>query len=288
MILVQLAINGLLLGGLYLLMAQGLNLVFGVMKIVNFAHGVFIVVAGLVVYRLYEAYGINPLVAVAIVAPAFFVVGALLQRVLIERITAVGTEGELLSLMLTYGLSYIFINVATRVFGAKYLSLPYLQSSLKIASLTINESLLVASTLAALLAAALYVWLTHMPSGKQIRATSQSRIGAISCGIDTRRMRMLAFALGSSLAAAAGALLVVVQPVAPQDGSDFTVLSFVVVALGGLGNYAGAAIGAVLLGSAQSYGGYYLGPNVENVLPFVIMLGIMLLRPQGLQPGAAR
>src|SRR5207247_10075835 len=123
----------------------------------------------------------------------------LVQSVLIERITAVGTEGELLSLMLTYGLSYIFINMATRVFGAKYLSLPYLQSSLRIGSLTINESLLVASTLAALLAAALYVWLTHMPSGKQIRATSPSRIGAISCGIDTPPMRMPPFAPAAGL-----------------------------------------------------------------------------------------
>jgi branched-chain amino acid transport system permease protein len=288
MIIVQLAINGLLLGGLYLLMAQGLNLVFGVMKIVNFAHGALIVVAGLVVYRLNDAYGLNPLLGVVIVAPAFFVVGALLHRLLFERIRAVGAEAELLSLMLTFGLSYILINIALRVFGAQYLSLPYLQSSLRVASLTIDESLLVASGLAVLLAAALYVWLTYMPSGKQLRATSQSQIGAVSCGIDTRRVRMLAFAAGSALAAAAGALLVVVRPVAPQSGSEYTVLSFVVVALGGLGNYLGAAVGALLLGWAQSFGGYYLGPKLESVLPFAVMLLIMLLRPQGLQPKVAR
>lgn len=288
MIVVQLAVNGLLLGGLYLLMAQGLNLVFGVMRIVNLAHGVLIVVAGLIVYRLHEAYGLNPLLAVALVAPAFFVLGAVLQRLLIERIKAVGMQGELLSLMLTYGLSYIFINVALHAFGAQYLSLPYLQSALQIGSVTINESLLVASGVAVLLAAALYGWLTYTPSGKQIRATSQSRVGAVSCGIDTRRVRMIAFATGSALAAAAGTLLVVVRPVAPQLADDFTVLSFVVIMLGGLGNYLGAAVGALLLGAGQSFGGYYLGPDVESALPFVAMLLIMLLRPQGLQPRVSR
>jgi len=288
MIVVQLAVNGLLLGGLYLLMAQGLNLVFGVMKIVNLAHGVFIVVAGLIVYRLYDAYDINPLLSAVAVAPAFFVLGALLQRLLIERITAVGIQGELLSLMLTYGLSYIFINVALRVFGAQYLSLPYLQSSLRIGSVTINESLLVASAVAVLLSAALFVWLTYTASGKQIRATSQSRIGAVSCGIDTRRVRMLSFATGSALAAAAGTLLVVVRPVAPQRATEFMVLSFVVITLGGLGNYPGAALGALLLGSAQTFGGYYFGPTVESALPFIAMLLIMLIRPQGLQPRIAR
>jgi branched-chain amino acid transport system permease protein len=287
-IVVQLAVNGLLLGGLYLLMAQGLNLVFGVMRIVNLAHGVLIVVAGLIVYRLNEAYGINPLLAVALVAPAFFVLGALLQRLLIERIKAVGIQGELLSLMLTYGLSYIFISVALHAFGAQYLSLPYLQSSLEIGSVTINESLLVASGVAVLLAGGLYGWLTYTPSGKQIRATSQSRVGAVSCGIDTRRVRMIAFATGSALAAAAGTLLVVVRPVAPQLADDFTVLAFVVIMLGGLGNYLGAAVGAFLLGAAQSFGGYYLGPEVESALPFVAMLLIMLIRPQGLQPRVAR
>ena len=288
MIVVQLAINGVLLGGLYLLMAQGLNLVFGVMKIVNLAHGVFIVVAGLVVYRLYDAYGVNPLLSTLAVAPAFFVLGALLQRVLVERVTATGRQGELLSLMLTYGLSYILINVALRVFGAQYLSLPYLQSSLRVGSVTIDESRLVASALAVALAVALYVWLTYTPSGKQIRATSQSTVGAVSCGIDTRRVRTIAFATGSALAAAAGTLLVVVRPVAPQLGDDFTVLSFVVITLGGLGNYIGAALGALVLGSAQSFGGYYLGPSVQSALPFVAMLLIMLVRPQGLQPRVAR
>ena len=288
MIVVQLAINGILLGGLYLLMAQGLNLVFGVMKIVNLAHGVLIVVAGLIVYRLVEAYDVNPVLAAVAVGSAFFVLGAILQLLLIERIAVTGPQGELLSLMLTYGLSYIFISFALRVFGAQYLSLPYLQSSLRVGSLTINESLLVAAALAVLLAAALYVWLTYLPSGKQVRATAQSRVGAVSCGIDTRRIQMLAFAVGSALAAAAGTLLVVVRPVAPQLGTEYTVLSFVIVALGGFGNYPGAALGALLLGSAQTFGGYYLGPNVQSALPFVAMLAIMLLRPQGLQPRMAR
>jgi branched-chain amino acid transport system permease protein len=285
MIPLQLAINGLLLGGLYLLMAQGMNLVFGVMRILNLAHGVIIVACGLVVFRLHEDYGLNPLVAILIVAPAAFVAGMLIQRLLIEQIRATGLQFELLSLMLTYGLAYILINAGIRIFGAEYLSVPYLQSSLDIGRITINESLLVSSIVAVLLSAALYVWLTFMSSGKRLRATSQSSIGAVSCGIDTRRVRMIAFGLGGALAAAAGALLIVVRPLVPQISGDFTVIAFVVVALGGLGDYVGAAVGAVLLGLVESYGGYYMGASWQAALPYIFLLLVMLVRPQGLQLG---
>jgi branched-chain amino acid transport system permease protein len=288
MILVQLTINGLLLGGLYLLLAQGMNLIFGVMRVLNLAHGAFLVGAGLLVFRLHDAYGINPLVAIAIVAPAFFAIGALVQRLLLERIDAGGLEGELLTLMLTYGLSYIVINISLKAFGAQYLSIPYLQSALRIGSVTIDESLLVSAAVALVLSIGLQAWLTSTPSGKRLRATSQSRIGALSCGVDTRRMRVLAFALGSALAAAAGALIIVVRPLDPQLSGDFTILAFVVVALGGLGDYVGAAIGGAILGSVESFGGYYLGANVQAALPYIVMLAIMLLRPQGLRPSVAR
>jgi branched-chain amino acid transport system permease protein len=288
MIVAQLTINGLLLGGLYLLMAQGMNLIFGVMRVVNLAHGAFLVGAGLLVYRLHDAYGINPLVAMLIVAPVFLVIGALVQRLLLERIEAVGLQAELLTLMLTYGLSYIVINISLKAFGAQYLSVPYLQSSLRIGNVTIDEALLVSAGVAIVLAIGLQVWLTSTSSGKRLRATSQSRIGALSCGVDTRRMRVLAFGIGSALAAAAGALLIVVRPLDPQISGDFTVLAFVVVTLGGLGDYVGAAIGAAILGSVESFGGYYLGANVQAALPYVVMLLIMLLRPQGLRPSIAR
>jgi branched-chain amino acid transport system permease protein len=288
MIVVQLTVNGLLLGGLYLLMAQGMNLIFGVMRILNLAHGAFLVGAGLLVFRLHEDYGINPLVSILIVAPIFFAIGALVQRLLLERIEAGGLEGELLTLMLTYGLSYIVINISLKSFGAQYLSVPHLQSAIRLGSVTINESLLVSSGVAIALSIALQAWLTSTPSGKRVRATSQSRIGALSCAVDTRRMRMLAFGVGSALAAAAGALIIVVRPLDPQISGDFTVLAFVVVALGGLGDYVGAAIGSAILGSVESFGGYYLGANVQAALPYIVMLLIMLLRPQGLRPRAAQ
>jgi branched-chain amino acid transport system permease protein len=287
-IILQLAINGLLLGGLYLLLAQGMNLIFGVMRVLNLAHGAFLVGAGLLVYRLYEAYGINPIVSILVVAPAFLALGALVQWLLLERISAGGLEGELLPLMLTYGLAYIVINVSLKVFGAQYLSVPYLQSALRIGSITLNESLVVSAAVAIGLSLALQGWLTSTASGKRLQATAQSRIGAVSCGVDTRRMRLLAFAVGSALAAAAGALIVIVRPLDPQISGDFTILAFVVVALGGLGDYVGAALGGVVLGTVESFGGYYLGANAQAALPFIVMLLVMLVRPQGLRPRMAR
>jgi branched-chain amino acid transport system permease protein len=287
-IIVQLTINGLLLGGLYLLLAQGMNLIFGVMKVLNLAHGAFLVGAGLLVFRLHDAYGINPLVAIVIVAPAFFAIGAIVQRLLLERVKATGLEGELLTLMLTYGLSYIVVNISLKAFGAQYLSIPYLQSALRLGSVTIDESLLVSAGVAIVLSIALQAWLTSTPSGKRLRATSQSRIGALSCGVDTRRMRVLAFGIGSALAATAGALIIIVRPLDPQLSNDFTILAFVVVALGGLGDYVGAAIGGAILGGVESFGGYYHGANVQAALPYIVMLMFMLLRPQGLRPSVAR
>jgi branched-chain amino acid transport system permease protein len=288
MVVLQLTINGLLLGGLYLLLAQGMNLIFGVMRVINLAHGAFLVGAGLLVFRLHDAYGINPLVSVLIVAPCFLAIGALVQRLLLERIEVGGLEGELLTLMLTYGLSYIVINISLKAFGAQYLSVPYLQSSLRIGSVTIDEALLVCAGVAIALSIGLQLWLTSTASGKRLRATAQSRIGAVSCGVDTRRMRVLAFGIGSALAAAAGALIIVVRPLDPQISGDFTVLAFVVVALGGLGDYVGAAAGGIILGCVESFGGYYLGANVQAALPYIVMLLIMLLRPQGLRPSVAR
>ena len=284
----QLTVNGLLLGGLYLLMAQGLNLIFGVMRIVNFAHGYFIVVGGLLVFSLAEDHGWNPLVALPVAFALFVVVGALAQRLLLEHVKAPGTQGELLTLMVTYGLAYIVINVGLRVWGANSKSVPYLQQSWTVGHVTLNVAFVIASGVAVGLTLALFYWLNFTLSGKSVRATSQSAVGAETCGIDTRMARLVAFALGSGLAGAAGALFVMVRPVAPQVGADLTIICFVVIALGGLGDYVGAAAGAMILGLTETFGGYQFGLAAQSALPYVLMIMIMLLRPQGLNLGRIR
>lgn len=284
---VQVIVNGLFLGGFYLLLAQGLNLIFGVMGIVNLAHGAFAVLGGLTVFSLSGA-GVNPFLALPIVMVLAAAVGCATQWLVIERIKGVGHQRELLTLMATFGLSYIMIDLANRFWGPDYKSLPFLQESINVGSLRFPASLLVGVLLAASMTIVLSAWLSRTRSGKGLRATSQSSMGAGACGINPRRFRMIGFSLGAALAAASGMLLVLVQPIAPQLSTQFTIVAFVVVALGGLGNYAGAALGAVLLGVVQTLSAYQLGSVYQAAAPYVLLILIMLLRPDGLLPKGNR
>ena len=184
--------------------------------------------------------------------------------------------------MVTFGLSYVLVEIGLDVFGSQYVSLPYLQTTWSIGGLTVNEALVAAGALGAAISGLLQVWLNHTGSGKSLLATSQNRIGAIACGIDVRRMRGIAFALGTSLAAMAGVLFIMVMPLAAQTADSLTVLAFVVVAMGGLGDYGGAAVAALLLGVVQSAVGYYASGDAESVVPYLLFIVFMILRPQGL------
>jgi len=282
----QLVVNGILLGGLYVLIAQSLNLIFGVMGVVNLAHGSFIVVAGLFTYWFAVHTGASPLLVLPIAFVAMGLAGAVLQRVLIEPLMRHGRKAELLSLMVTFGLSYVLVELALQLFGSNFVSVPYLQSSWTAFGLDFDKALLIAGGFAALISALLYGWLTRTHSGKSLLAAAQSPTGALCCGIDVGRVRMVAFAVGVGLAAVAGVLVIVVMPVAPQTADDFTLLAFVVIALGGLGNYVGVAVAALLLGVAQSVAGYFLGGSAEYVLPYVLLILVMVARPQRFRQAA--
>lgn len=284
---IQVVLNGILLGGFYLLMAQGLNLIFGVMGIVNLAHGAFIVVGGLGVYSLWSA-GVNPFLGLVIVMAAAAVVGAVIQWLVIERVRGAGKTHELLTLMATFGVSYVLINVGQRFWGSDFKTIPYLQSAITVGSLRFPVALLAGVGLAALLTLAIAAWLTWTRAGKSLRAQAQSPLGAGACGVNPMKLRLLGFSLGAALAAAAGMLLVLTQPIAPQLATNFTIIAFVVVALGGLGNYAGAAVGAVLVGVVQTVSGYRFGSVVQEAAPYLMLILIMLLRPQGLLPKRVR
>lgn len=280
MLELQIVINGLLLGGLYVLIAQSLNLIFGVMGVVNLAHGAFIVLAGLFTYWLTSTTGINPLLVLPVVFIVMGLVGAVLQPLLIEPLMKFGrAKAELLSLMVTFGLDYVLVELALQVFGSSFVSLPYLQSSWTLGSLAFSQALVVSGVFGAVVSAALYWWLNRTDSGKSLLAASQSETGAICCGINVRRVRMVAFAIGTALASAAGVLVIIVEALAPPTADDLTLLAFVIIALGGLGSYVGVAVAALLLGIAQSVMGYFVGGNAEYVLPYVLLIGVMVALP---------
>lgn len=281
MLIVQLLLDGVLLGGTYVLIAQSLNLIFGVMGVVNLAHGSFIALAGLFTVWFAAHVAVSPLFSIPIAFVTLFCVGALLQPVLLEPLMGLGAQqAELLSLMLTFGLDYVLIDLGLQVFGSDYEALPYLQSTWTFDGLTVGKSLVVAGVFAAVLALALSVWLNRTSFGKTLLAASQSETGALAVGINVRLVRMMAFAVGVGLAGAAGALLILVEPMASETADNFTILAFVLVALGGLGSYRGVAIASILLGVAQSAVGFYVGGDAENALPFVLLILFMAAMPR--------
>ncbi|HWI27230.1 MAG TPA: branched-chain amino acid ABC transporter permease [Stellaceae bacterium] len=282
MIFLQLLINGVLLGGMYLLLAQGLNLVFGVMGVVNLAHGAIITLAGLFTFWFATTTHQNPLLLLPLVFAVMMAIGLLLQRWLLEPLSDTGKRFELLSLMVTFGLSYVLVEGGLNLFGSQYVSLPDLQTTWSIGGLAVNEALVASGLLGAAISGALQIWLRRTESGKALLATSQNQIGALSVGIDVRRMRAFAFAIGCALAATSGVLLILVIPLAAPTADTLTILAFVIVALGGLGDYQGAALAALMLGIVQSVVGYYFGGDAEYVVPYLLLIFFMIVRPQGL------
>jgi len=285
MLLLQLLVDGILLGGTYVLLAQSLNLIFGVMGVVNIAHGSFIVLAGLFTVWFAAHVPVSPLLAIPIAFVVLYAVGAALQPVLLEPLMGLGAQqAELLSLMITFGLDYVLIELGLQVFGSNYVSLPYLQSTWTLGGITVGKSLLVAGVIAGAVAFVLSLWLNRTGFGKSLLAASQSETGAVSVGINVRLVRMVAFAVGVGLAGVAGTLLILVEPMAAETADNFTILAFVLIALGGLGDYRGVAIASILLGIAQSAVGFYLGGDAENVLPYVLLIVFMALWPQRFRP----
>jgi len=280
---IQVLVNGLLLGGTYVLIAQSLNLIFGVMKVVNLAHGGFVVIAGLFTFWAVNRLGIEPLAALPIVFVGGAVLGGVLEPLIIEPLMGKGRQSELLSLIVTFGLNYVLTQIALFSFGTDYVSVPFLQMTFNVGGVIVSAALLLTAVFAGITTLLLYFGLKYTFIGKSLLAASQSTIGAQSCGIDVGRVRAVAFALGVALAAVAGALLIMVQPMSASSSDNLTILAFVVIALGGLGSYRGATVAAFLLGVVQAAVGYLLGGNVESVLPFVLLIAIMVLWPRGIQ-----
>lgn len=284
-----LVITGALLGGVYLLMAAGLNLIYGVMKVVNLAHGDFILIGGLLAFSLFAGVAVNPLAAIPLAAVLLFAIGGVFERGVLSRLNVGSSTGELRTLLATFGLAYVVSNTAFLIWGSRFKSVPYLQGGLDVGFGAIRESLVVAAGIAVAITVGVGLWLGRTESGRAVRATAQSELGAMSCGLNLPRIRMLTFALGSAMAGAAGVLAIIVQPLqSTSSGSFLTVQAFTVIALGGLGNYAGAFLAAELLGIVSTLASYWLGAEAGVASIYVLFIATLTLRPQGLFGRAAR
>jgi len=218
--IVTLVILGLLWGGVYLLMAEGLNLIYGVMKVVNLAHGDFIVLGGLIAFSLFEATAVSPVISFPIAALLLAALGAAVQFGVVERIGLGRPDAELRTLLATFGLSYVVANASFLIWGSQFQSIPFLQGFVQMGKIALPQALLACSALAFVFAVLFHLWLTRSMLGKSIRAVAQSGLGAAACGLDIVSLRVLAFALGSAMAGGAGALLIALIPFQTASGGD--------------------------------------------------------------------
>lgn len=282
MIVLQLAVNGILLGGVLALSALGFNIIFGVMRVVNLAHGDFVVLAAVLCAYAFTQFGINPLLLLPLTIVAGFCAGALVHRFLLRRLPREIASAEASSLTLTFGLSYFLAGGGLAVFGGRFVSVPFLTGAYQLGPISVPQARLLAFGAALVLSLGFALFLRSTLLGRAIRATSQHLEGAMACGIDVDRVRTLGFATGTAIACAAGTLVSFLFNVNAQQGVLYTVNAFAVVVIGGLGNYTGAVLGALILGLCESFSSYLLGATLAEAAPYLLFIVVLLLAPAGL------
>jgi branched-chain amino acid transport system permease protein len=280
----QLVVQGILLGGIYGLIALGLSLIFGVMGVINFAHGQMIVMGMYVSYWIFVLLGIDPYLSLVIVAAVIFVLGYAIQSTLVNRILDYPEAMQVLPLV---SLGLILENTALLFWGPDPRS-PQTALSLNtfwIGSVMVDVSRLIAFVVAIVITIFIFLFLKKTTAGKRIRAAADNRTGAILVGINVTRTYNISFAIGAATTGAAGALLLPLMPISPNIGHDFTLTAFVVVILGGMGNLLGALVGGLILGLAESLATLFLPATLKQVVSFSFLIIIMLFRPQGILGG---
>lgn len=277
----QLAVGGLLLGCIYGLVAMGLSLIYGVMGIVNFAHGAFVMLAMYASFWIYRFLGLDPVLGAPFVAMLMFGFGILVYRAIIGRVL----QGPFLArLLVTFGLSVFFVNLAQFLWSPDY---RMVQKSIShgiimLGPIFIEMPKLVASIGSLLVAALVYWFVRKTKTGLAIQAISIDRAAASLMGIDIERLNAMAFGLGCACAGAAGAFLASFYYIFPDVGTMFGLVALVAVALGGFGSTEGALIGAILIGVIETVGGFIVGSEFKYALVFLTYLLIVIARPRGL------
>ena len=277
----QSLVNGILTGTLYAMIGVGLTIIFGVMRIINLAHGDMVMLGMFGAYWSYTLWKIDPFVSALLLVPLLFLAGMLAYHFLLKAIIP---GGELNTLLYTAGLSLLIANLALFAWTGDYrtLNLAYAEVPLRPYGIAVPVPLAIAFGLAVLITVALYFFLARTDTGRAVRATSQNAEAAALMGINVENISMITFGLGAALAAAAGVLLVPSLYLYPTVGEILIVKCFVIVVLGGLGSVPGAIAGGILLGVVESYGAVYVSVAYKDTIGFIIFLLVLLFRPQGL------
>lgn len=274
-------VQGVLTGLVYGLMALGLSVIFGIVRVVNFAHGEFAVVAMYAAFALFTGLGVDPFIALAPIAIAFFVLGYGLQRTLINPFV---TRPEHEQFILLVGLAIIIVNGCLMIFGpeARHANLPYSFDSWVIGPIIIDVVRVYAAIAALIISALLFAFFRFTTTGTAIRASADNRIGAAVVGLDVKKLYALTFGLGLACVGAAGALMVTLTDATPMIAPAFTLLAFTIVIIGGMGSMSGAIVGGLLIGIVEALASVVIAPSMKTMVSFGLLVLVLALRPQGL------
>ena len=280
-IFAQAAVQGLLMGAIYALIALSMTLVFSVAGLLNFAHGDFLALAMFAALVLLQAFHLDPYVAVPLLFVAFAGLGALLFRGLVQSVVS---RSPLVGAQLTLGMVFVLQNFLLLAFGGDYRSVPTVLSnkSFRLGDIILPWPLIVAAVAAIILAGALYCVLSWTDFGRQVRAIAQNRAAAALMGIPIEKVQTQAFALGIGLLGSTGPLVVAQFTITPSMGFDFTLLALIVMVFGGIGSFIGSMVGGLLIGLAEGVGSLMFGGTIGTMIPYVILLLMLLFRPHGL------
>jgi branched-chain amino acid transport system permease protein len=278
MLLLQILVNGVLLGGLYGLMALGMALIWGVLNVVNLAHGALIMLGGYVVYYLFTGLGIDPFLALPIAALVMFALGYLLQRYILNLIVR---SPMLNTLLITFGLNVVITYLAQLLFSADFRTINpgYAGMNFNVGGITIPVVSLAAFVIALVLATLVWLMLNRVSLGRAIRATSQNLVAARLYGVDPRRIYAITFGIGAALAGISGGLFGVLTHLTPYVGASLTAKSFVIAILGGLTNPFYVIVGGIVVGIAEQLASLYLGSTYTDVISFGLLVVILIVRP---------
>jgi len=281
----ELAASGLITGGIYAVVAMGLNLQYGLMRIMNISHGEFLMLGAYLTWLAYTVFGVNPVAFLPVVAIALFLLGLLVYQLCFRRIARTSPSVEVIearSLLIGFGLMYLVQNAAYLAWGADMRGYSFLADAVEIGGARFAANRLLAFGFAVAASLALVAVLRWTMLGKAVRAMMQSPTGAQLVGIDTAVLHPVVFGAGLALAGVAGALLSMVYEITPGMGEPYTVTALIVITLGGLGSAAGCLAGGMLLGLVESFGMHFTSPSLKMLLSYGVFIGVLLARPKGL------
>lgn len=281
----ELIASGLITGGVYALVALGLNLQYGLMRILNIAHGEFLMVGAYLTWLVQTQFGVSPLLMVPVAFAVLLVLGVAVHYLCFRRLSATSPNLDVFEargLMVAFGLMFLVQNFVSWMWGGDLRGYDYLTEPVRIGEVQFAANKLLVFFLALLFSLVLIALLRLTLLGKGVRALMQSAIGAQLMGIDTRKLHPLMFGIGMGLSGVAGALLSMAYTITPYMGQPYTVTALIVITLGGFGSMGGALVGGLLLGVIEALGMHFTNPSLKALLSYAVFIAVLLLRPEGL------